>query len=131
MAANDKPVFELVPHIGKVVISTANTHLDGTGTLGTLIIGTTNGTRISRITIQALGTTTAGMIRIFVKDGTNYFLWKEIQVLATTPSATVKAFNYTLELFGEMAIVLPYGYSLEVSTELAESFAITCKGGDL
>ncbi|MFZ1331203.1 MAG: hypothetical protein WAR83_03395, partial [Flavobacteriales bacterium] len=49
-------------------IDTANSNLDGTGTLGTIVTGTLNGTRINSLSIKAIGNTDNGMIRLFIKD---------------------------------------------------------------
>jgi phospholipase/lecithinase/hemolysin len=130
MTANTLPIFTLAPVIGLVSISTANTHLDGTGTIGTVLTGGAEGTRIHKIIIQATVTTTAGMVRLYIHDGANYFLWREIPVSAITPSANVAAFTYTIGIIGELALVLPSGYSLRASTEKAETFKIIAEGGN-
>lgn len=130
MTANTTPIFTLTPHIGMVAIATANTNRDGTGTIGTVLTAAANGTRISRIQIKATVTTTAGTIRLYIYDGANYFLWREILTSAITVSATVAAFEYILELLAERALVLPSGYSLRASTEKAENYNIIAEGGD-
>jgi len=130
MAANTEPIFALTPVIGAVQITTANTNKDGTGTLGSVVTGGTDGTRITRITIQSIGTTTAGMVRLYIDIGATIHLWKEIGVDAVTGSATVEEFVYVLELLGERALVLPSGYILLASTEIGEPFEIIAEGGD-
>ena len=52
-------------------ISAANTNRDGTGTLVTVSTGTTSGDRIEDIELCAAGTTTDGVVRLFIFDGTN------------------------------------------------------------
>lgn len=128
MAANTSPLFTLAPKIGVAQISTANTARDGTGTMGTVITGATNGTRINRVDIKAIVTTTAGMIRLFIHDGTNARLIKEISVSALTPSGTVQAFS--AEWVPEEPLVLPSGYSLRASTHNAETFNVFAHAGD-
>ena len=130
MPANITPIFTLSPKIGQVAIATANANRDGTGTVGTVLTAGSNGTRVNRITIKASVTTTAGMIRLFIYNGSTYFLLREIAVAAITVSATVSAFEYILELLGERALILPTGYSLRASTEKAENFNIHAEGGD-
>lgn len=110
------------PRTAGVVISTANTNRDGTGTLGVLLTASSNGTRIDRINIQALSTTTAGMVRFFVYDGATYYLWREVPVVAKTPSGTETAYSATLS---NLALLLQSGWSLRVGTNNAEAFAIT------
>ena len=78
-----------------VQVSAANTNRDGTGTIVTACAGVAAGTRISSVTLTATVTTTAGMVRLFLSTdtGTTWRLFKEISVIAATPSATVKAFT--------------------------------------
>lgn len=130
MPANITPIFTLTPKVGVVAIATINTGRDGTGTIGTILSAGTNGTRISRITIKATVTTTAGMVRLWIHDGAAYFLWREILITAITVSATVAAFESIIELLGERALILPTGYSLRASTEKAENFNVVAEGGD-
>jgi hypothetical protein len=109
-------------------ISTANTNRNGTGTIGTVMTGATNGTRIDDIYIVATGTTTAGVVRLFISDGTNVRLWQEILVSAVTPSTTVQVWSYTLL---NQALILESGWSLQASTNNAETFnVIVTRAGD-
>lgn len=128
MAANTQPVFTITPKVGMAQISVANTNRDGTGTMETVLTGSTYGTRINRIEIQATVTTTAGMVRLFLHDGTNTRLWRETAVTAATPSATVAAF--TANIVPTEPLVLPSGYSLKAATEKAETFNIIAHAGE-
>lgn len=76
-------------------ISTANANRDGTGTLVTLKTGATYGSLVNYITFVAPNNTTAGMLRLFLFDGTNTRLVDEITVEAITVSATVAGFKKT------------------------------------
>lgn len=115
---------------GFVQISTANTNLDGTGTLGTVISGVSNGTIIQNLTIKATGNTTAGMIRLFLYDGSNTRLLEEITVDATTQSATAHSFSKTIDFEGK-GFVIKNGWSLKAATEKGETFNIIAEGLDL
>lgn len=131
MTPNTKPIFVLTPHLGIGQISTANTNRDGTGTLATVLTATPNGTRINIIVIKAIGTTTAGMVRLYIDDGaSNIRLWREFLITAKTPSSTVAAYEYILYLQGEAALILPSGYMLKASTAKAETFNIFAFAGD-
>lgn len=130
MTANTTPIFTLTPNLGCVAISTANANRDGSGAIGTVLTAGANGTRITRIKIKATVTTTAGTIRLYLYNGATYFLWAEIPTTAITVSATLPAYEYTLELLGERALILPSGYSLRASTEKAENYNIVAEGGD-
>lgn len=109
-------------------VSTANTARDGTGTIATIFTAGGNGSRVDDIWITATGTTTAGVVRLFINDGTNTRLWQEVMVTAATPSTTVQVFNTAL--FNQ-ALILPNGYSLRASTHNAETFnVIVSRAGD-
>lgn len=120
--------FAATPKVGIAQVSTANTARDGSGTLATIFTPGANGARVDKITIVATGTTTAGMVRLFIHDGANARLYREIEVTAITPTATVKAF---LESFVPLnGLILPTGYSLRASTHNAETFNVIAEGGD-
>ena len=125
--------YASTPKVGVGQISTANTNRDGTGTIGTVFTAGTNGSRIDMIDVQATATTTAGMIRLFVHDGTTAFLVAELPVVAVTPSATNPAYSQQLNtntMTQFLPIVLPTGWSLRASTNNAEAFNVIAFGGD-
>ena len=125
--------YAATPKVGVANISTANTNRDGSGTIGNVLSAGASGSRIDGIVIQATGTTTAGMVRIYVFDGTNNRLFLEAPIVAITPSGTVPAVNLAYnhnnspEVF---PIHIPTGYSLRASTNNAESFNVIAFGGD-
>jgi hypothetical protein len=109
-------------------VTTANTNRNGTGTIVSVMTGATNGTRIDDIYIVATGTTTAGVVRLFISDGTNIRLWQEVLVPAITPSTTVAVFSAALL---NQALILENGWSLQASTNNAETFNIlVTRAGD-
>jgi len=109
-------------------ISTANTNRNGTGTIVSVMTGATNGTRIDDIYIVATGATTAGVVRLFINDGTNSRLLSENLVTAITPSTSVAVFSVALL---NQAIILANGYSLRASTQIGETFnIIVTRAGD-
>jgi len=111
-----------------VQVTTANTNRDGTGTIVTVMTAASSGTRIDDIYMVATGTTTAGVIRLFVHDGTNARLLSETLVTAVTPSTTVPVWSNILL---SQAIVLKTGYSLRASTNNTETFnIIVTRAGD-
>lgn len=131
MAAN--PQYAATPKVGIAQISVANTARDGTGTIGTVFTAGANGGRIDSVNIKATGTTTAGMIRLFMHDGTNSRLLTEVPVMAITAAATSPTFEAQLNantMSQLLPIVVPTGYSLRASTNNAEQFNIVAMGGD-
>lgn len=112
-----------------VQISTANTARDGTGTLGTLYTAGASGGRVDRINITATGTTTAGMVRLFMSDGTNNRLIQELPIVAITPSSTQPAFS--ADIVFDQGIAVQATYLLKTNTNNAETFNVTMtNGGD-
>lgn len=108
--------------------TSANTTRDGTGTIATVFTAGASGSRIDDVTITAVGTTTAGMVRLFLHDGTNARLLREVAVSAITPSGTVAAFTASLT---NLALVLQSGWSLRASTNNAETFNVAVtRAGD-
>jgi hypothetical protein len=109
-------------------VSTANTNRNGTGTIATVFTAGSSGSRIDDIYITATGTTTAGVVRLFLNDGTNTWLFEEILVTAITPSTTVQVFQ-SVQL--NLSLILANGWSLRASTNNAETFNIqVTRAGD-
>lgn len=126
------PQYAATPKVGLGQVSVANTNRDGTGTIATIFTAGASGSRIDQIRVHSVAATTAGMIRLFIHDGTNAHLWKEILVSAITPGASTPAWAATLAVPTdlELPLVLPAGYSLRAATDNAETFNVICVGGD-
>lgn len=101
----------------------------GIGPMQALVTGAANGTRIDYIFLKALGTTTAGVVRLWIDDGAiaNIKLFRELPITAITPSASAAAYEVVVQI----NTVIPSGYRLWVSTEKAERFCISAHGGVL
>jgi hypothetical protein len=122
--------FANVPRVSGVTISTANTNRDGTGTLGTVITAGASGTRIDRIRAQAIVTTTAGRVRLFLYDGSAYYALEELPIAAATVSATVSGAAADVT-FGDLRpLTLPSGWSIAAGTHNAEDITVTAYGAD-
>lgn len=120
--------YAATPRAALGQVSAANTARDGTGTLASIFTAGASGSRIDDIYIAATGTVTAGVVRLFLFDGTVNRLWLEILVTATTPSTTQAVWSYTL--FNQ-ALILPVNYVLKASTNNAETFNINVtRAGD-
>lgn len=127
------PAYASTPKCTIGALSAANTNLNGTGTIATVFTAGTNGSRIDAINIKATTTTTAGMVRLFVHDGSTAHLLAEIPVIAITPSSTQPAWEAQLNsnsLSQMLPLILPTSYSLRASTHNAETFNVIAIGGD-
>ena len=125
--------YAAAPRCGVGQVSVANTNRDGTGTIATIFPAGANGSRIDAINLKAVGTTTAGMLRLFLHDGTNARLLTEVPVVAITPSETLPTWEAQLNvntMVQVLPLVLPAGYSLRASTHNAETFNVIALGGD-
>lgn len=128
---NRAPIYPASLRHGIAVISTANTNRDGSGTMGTVLTAdATVGSRVVLVRVKATAATTAGMVRLYVHDGSNARLVHEIAVSAITPSGTVASFAAEWVPTGADGLLLPAGYSLRASTHNAEEFVISAEGGD-
>lgn len=140
-----QPSYSSVPiGFGPVNFLTANTNRDGTGAIALLAVGRGAGTRIERVRVRAVGTTTLGMLRIYKKatgltrdangavasySAPTWRLIYEIPVSALTPSGTVQSFD------GEWAptngYMLADGEQLGISTHNGETFNAEAWGGQV
>lgn len=139
MAANTSPIFTNVPKIQWDTITTANTALDGTGTVATAFTAdATDGSYVQSIFVKANTTTTtsaAATFRIFINNGstngtaTNNSLFREYTLTTVTASSTAATLNFEFPL----NIQLPPGYKILCTcATLAGStgYNVTCMGGD-
>lgn len=125
MAIN--PQFTAVPKIGAAVISTANTNRDGSGPMTTLFVSGEKGSRIESVVVQAISSTSIGVVRLFISDGTNNFLFLEIPVPQTSPSGSDVTFRSEVTFSN---LVLPPSYLLKASTHNSDTFVVLAIGGD-
>jgi hypothetical protein len=109
-------------------IATANTNRDGTGVIVDVVTGPASGSRVDSVRIQAVGTTTAGMVRLYLYDGINTRLIRDVPVANIIPSGTVDAWSTEIVVPGGLGI--PNGWKLRASTHNAETFNIVARGGN-
>jgi len=125
------PAFAATPNASHALLSAANTNRDGTtGTYVTCFTAGSNGSRVDSIRINAAGTTTAGVIRLWLNNGTTRRLWREILVDAITPSTSLATWSRELFFNGAAVLVLPGGWTIDGSTHNAESFNVFSLGGN-
>lgn len=111
---------------GIAIATTANSNLDGTGTLYDLITGASNGTLVKRIIIKAQGSTALGMVRIFFKAGASTWLMQEVTVPNITQAATDQTFIAVLD----EPFYLESTYLLRVTTQWSNTFIVSAEGLD-
>jgi hypothetical protein len=126
--------YASTPVFGSATLTTADTSLTAPATVGTILTAGASGTRIDYIEIQGVATTVAGLINLFVFDGTNYILWNQVPVIAVTSVTTAVAFQAVLSSNSNanlMPLTLPTTWSLRATTSTAQTgIRVTAYGGD-
>lgn len=132
MAANVSPIFPVSPLIGIATLTaptaiTLRTNIVGVTGLVALVPVSTNGKRVDSITVKAKATTAAGILSVWLYNGTTSFLYDEFDIPGVGVSTTVDSFslkrNYT-------DLVLPPTYQLYVSVTVANELNVFANGGD-
>src|SRR6266545_5341807 len=116
MAANTLPISPIAPaeSWNAAPLTAANTAMDGTGTVGTIITAGANGSRVPRVRVVHRGSNVATVLRIFENNGStnatpaNNNLVAEETIAANTLSQVAKSVFYDIYL----NIVLKPGYKL-------------------
>jgi len=127
MASN--PVFAVTPRIGNVSVATADSSYTAPTNVGTLIAGASTGTRIAEIVVKCAATSAAAVVRIFLHDGTSYWLFDEVTVAAATGSSTVQQTRVSTSYNN---LILPSAsWSVRVTTSVAQATHVTAFGADL
>lgn len=135
MAANTNPVFQLQPVImtASLVSPTAVTsRADITGTTNLTEVASsdttyTDGRKIDRVEIKAKETTVAGIVALWIYDGTTSRLFDEFLVSALTPGNTTPSWS-TGKSYDHL--VLPSGHKLYCSVTVDQDFDVFAFAGD-
>lgn len=125
------PSFIGTPRMGSASVSTANTAINGTGTITTLITGAASGTRILEITAQCAATSAAALVNIFIStdSGTTWSLFDQISISAATVSNTVKG-NRNTSVYSNL--ILPSTtHRIGIATTITQNTNVFALGGDL
>jgi hypothetical protein len=126
--------YASTPRVSSAALTTADTSRTAPSTVGTVFTAGSSGSRIDAIEIVGTATTTATMARLFIYDGSTYRLWKEVPVLAVTPSSTLPVFDYRLNAAINpelLPLVLPTGYSLRAAVNDTQTGVnVLARGGD-
>jgi hypothetical protein len=126
--------YASTPKIGSALLTTADTSLTAPSTVGTIFTAGAAGSRIDYIDVQGVATTAAGLVNIFIFDGTNYFLYTQIPIQVVTSSTTAPAFSAVISSNTNANILpinLPTGYSVRATTSTAQTgVRVTALGGD-
>jgi hypothetical protein len=115
-------------HAYTAILTTADTTYDASVAGVNLVTGTTNGTIIDEITINAIQTTTAGFVRMFIDDGTNKRLHTQIPVSAITPTTTVASWSTVIR---PLNLKLHNNQKIVFTTTIGDDFHLTASVTEL
>lgn len=127
----DNPSFAVTPRIGAASVATADSSYTAPTNFATILTGASTGTRIAEVVckIAITSASTASVVRLFLHDGTTYYLLDEIALPATTASASVAAARAST-LYANL--VLPNAsWSLRAATSVSQATHVTALGADL
>lgn len=110
-------------------MSSANTAIDGSGTITDLLTGVAAGTRVLEIDAQCSATSAAALINLFLYDGSGWHLFDQIAITAATVSTTVKG-NRNFSTYTNL--VLPSAsWKVGCTTTIAQATRVFVLGADL
>lgn len=88
------PAFAAVVNNGSAIASaTLDTSLTAPTNIATMVTAGASGSKFEEITMQALGTTVAGVVNLFGFDGATYHLIDQFLVPVIASSTTAKAWR--------------------------------------
>lgn len=125
------PQFINTPRIETANTATANTAIDGTGTITEVIQGATGGTRVLELVVKLAATSAAAQVNLFLtKDsGTTWRVFDSVTVSAATVSTTV-ASNRTSRTYANL-LLASSAHRVGFTTTIAQSTNVIALGGDL
>ena len=145
MPANTAPIYSITGDVqsvasansGLVVGPTANTALDGSGTLFRLFTAGANGSYVQKIRFRPVGSPAATVCRVFISQSlttsaTNTWLYDEITLPAVTLSQTAASSVFELPL--NIALpASPYSLCVTFGTSTGSAgtgYSVVCIAGD-
>lgn len=122
------------PRFGAGLLTAADTSLTAPTTVQTILTAGASGSRIDYVEIMGVATTVAGIVNLFVFDGTTYHLWQQVPVIAVTVGTTTPSFVANLSSNANanaLPLILPSGHSLRATTTVAQTgIKVSAWGGD-
>jgi len=128
MAAD--PSFAATARASSALPTTADTSLTAPTNQVTVLTPGAAGSKVEEIVCQGVGTSVAGVVNIFIYDGSTYHLFDQFLITAVTPSTTAVAFRLARKYDN---LFIPAGYTLRASQSIAGNASIikvTALGGD-
>lgn len=121
------PAFASTINNGAALLGSAETDLIAPAQTSTILTAGASGTKIEEIVVQAaktgtlVATTVAGLVYLFLYDGSTYRLYDTIAITAITPSSTTAPFRLARPY---MNLWLKSGWSLRASQSIAGNASV-------
>lgn len=132
------PQFAATPNRGVAAVSaTADAAVASSGSsitptassFVTLLTAGASGTKVEEVRFEGTGTTLAGLVRLYLFDGTHYWLFDTVVVTVVTPNTTTANFQ---QVNTYTNLELKSGDTLVVSSTVASQLVnVIALGGDL
>lgn len=129
------PQFAATLAEGAALLGAAETNLQAPVNASVVLTAGTSGTKVEEIVVHAtqttlVATTVAGLVYLFLYDGTTHHLFDTVNVTAVTATTTVAPFRAS-RIYPNL--VLKSGWSLRASQSIAGNaniLKVTAVGGD-
>jgi hypothetical protein len=134
MAANTAPIFPNEPKAGWALLTTANTAVDGTGTVSTIFTAGADGAFVQEVRALPKGTNVASVLRVFLNNGSdpttaaNNTLFAEKTLPATTLTQDAEQTLQTITI--NRAIPAGHKLNVTIGTSVAAGWHVTAICGD-
>lgn len=125
------PAFIATPRIETANTASANTAIDGTGTITEVIQGATGGTRVLELVVKLAATSSLAQVNIFLStdSGTTWRHFDSIGVSAASVSTTT-ASNRTSRTYANL-LLASSAHRIGFTTTIAQSTNVIALGGNL
>lgn len=125
------PSFAATVAVGSGLIpGTADTSLTAPTNVTTIVSGGSSGTAVHELVFQGVGTTVAGVVNVYLYDGSTYHLIDQVLISAVTSSTTAVAWRTRRQY---ESLFVKSGSSLRVSQTVAGNVSlvkVTAFAGD-
>lgn len=120
------PTFASVPRAASALLGAAETNLQVPTTSSTVFTAGASGSKIEEIVVEAsnttlVATTVAGLVYVYLHDGTTFHLFDTIAVTAITASATTAPFRSSIRYTN---LVIPTTWSVRASQSIVGNASI-------
>ena len=135
MAVNNDPVFAKTPKHAAAAVSAANTNLDGSGTVTTLLTAGADGAIVTSLQCWATATSTAKRCNLFISTdgGTSWKLHDSgLMAAYTVANTTVQSpVTFVDKLDPNDAVIIPANAKIGCTVMVAEAVVFTAEYSDL